>query len=148
DGRPAPLPRTTPEAPDLHRTLADMLGEGVQAVAMEVSSHGLHQHRVGGVRYSCAVFTNLSQDHLDYHGSLEEYLRAKAMLFEPERAARAAVNIDSAAGRSLVRADPPTITYGMSEGAQVRALDVVTDAAGLSFRVDGLRVRSALRGRF
>jgi len=78
DGRPAPLARTTPEAPDLHRTLAEMAEEGVRAVAMEVSSHGLHQHRVGGVRYSCAVFTNLSQDHLDYHGSLEEYLRAKA----------------------------------------------------------------------
>jgi UDP-N-acetylmuramoyl-L-alanyl-D-glutamate--2,6-diaminopimelate ligase len=147
-GRPAPLARTTPEAPDLHRTLAEMAAEGVRAVAMEVSSHGLHQHRVGGVRFSCGVFTNLSQDHLDYHGTLEEYLDAKAMLFTPEMSERAAVNVDSPEGRSLVREDPPTLTYGLSEEAVLRAIDVHTDLDGVSFTAGGVRVRSGLRGRF
>ncbi|HJS26602.1 MAG TPA: Mur ligase family protein, partial [Actinomycetota bacterium] len=73
DGAPTPFPRTTPEAPDLQRLLAEMVTRDVDAVAMEVSSHGLDQHRVDGVRFSCAVFTNLSQDHLDYHDSMEEY---------------------------------------------------------------------------
>jgi UDP-N-acetylmuramoyl-L-alanyl-D-glutamate--2,6-diaminopimelate ligase len=148
DGRPEPFPRTTPEAPDLHRLLAKMVDRGVQAVAMEVSSHGLHQHRVGGIRFACAVFTNLTQDHLDYHGSLQEYFRAKAMLFTPEMAERAAVNHDSPEGRRLVRPDLPTLTFGTSDGSGVRADDVVTDASGLSFRVGPLVVRSRLRGLF
>src|SRR5207248_6937549 len=113
DGLPGPLPRTTPEAADVHRILAEMEEAGVGAVAMEVSSHGLHQHRVGGVRYSCAVFTNLSQDHLDYHASLEEYFEAKAMLFTPAMCERAAVNADSAEGRRLTGRGVPTITYGL-----------------------------------
>jgi UDP-N-acetylmuramoyl-L-alanyl-D-glutamate--2,6-diaminopimelate ligase len=94
------------------------------------------------------VFTNLSQDHLDYHGTFEEYLRAKAMLFTPEMAARAAVNVDGAEGRSLVREDPPTLTYGLSEDAELRAIDVHTDADGLSFRAGDVEVRSRLRGQF
>ncbi|HEX2267236.1 MAG TPA: Mur ligase family protein, partial [Actinomycetota bacterium] len=68
DGEAIPFDRTTPEAPDLQRLLAEMAGRGVRAAAMEVSSHGLDQHRVDGTTYRCAVFTNLSQDHLDYHG--------------------------------------------------------------------------------
>jgi UDP-N-acetylmuramoyl-L-alanyl-D-glutamate--2,6-diaminopimelate ligase len=148
DGRPAPLPRTTPEAPDLHRTLAEMEVAGVRAVAMEVSSHGLHQHRVSGLRYSCAVFTNLSQDHLDYHGSLEEYFRAKQMLFTPEMAERAAVNADAPEGQRLLRPDLPTVTYGLESDAQVRATDVETTSRGIAFRVDGKAVRSSLRGPF
>src|SRR6266511_5543485 len=148
DGEPEPFPRTTPEAPDLHRLLAKMADGGVRAVAMEVSSHGLHQHRVGGVRYACAVFTNLTQDHLDYHGTLEEYFRAKAMLFTPEMAERAAVNLDSPEGRRLLDTGVPTLTYGLADGADVRADDVRTDAAGLSFRVGPVAVRSRLRGMF
>ena len=147
-GRPIGYDRTTPEAPDLHRLLADMRDAGVVAVAMEVSSHGLDQHRVGGMRFGCAVFTNLSQDHLDYHGTLEAYFRAKAMLFTPEMAARAAINHDSPEGRSLLRADVPSVTYGVGVGADLRAVDIVLRADGLSFRVDGLEVRSRLRGAF
>jgi UDP-N-acetylmuramoyl-L-alanyl-D-glutamate--2,6-diaminopimelate ligase len=149
DGRPEPLDRTTPEAPDLHRLLASMLRRGVQAVAMEVSSHGLHQHRVGGVRFGCGVFTNLSQDHLDYHRTLEEYFEAKRQLFTPEMADRAAVNHDTPEGRLL--ANPPavpTLTYGVAEGADVRATDVDTGARGLRFRVGAVEVRSRLRGAF
>jgi UDP-N-acetylmuramoyl-L-alanyl-D-glutamate--2,6-diaminopimelate ligase len=82
-GRPVPLDRTTPEAPDLHRLLAGMRDAGVRAVAMEVSSHALDQQRVGGVVFDVAIFTNLSQDHLDYHPSMEAYFGAKARLFTP-----------------------------------------------------------------
>jgi UDP-N-acetylmuramoyl-L-alanyl-D-glutamate--2,6-diaminopimelate ligase len=146
-GRPVPIARTTPEAPDLHRLLADMADRGVEAVAMEVSSHGLDQHRVGGVRYAAAVFTNLSQDHLDYHASMEEYFAAKARLFTPEMSERAVVNHDSPEGRRL-RGRLPTLTFGIDAGADVRAVDVETTAAGIAFRVDGLEVRSSLRGLF
>jgi UDP-N-acetylmuramoyl-L-alanyl-D-glutamate--2,6-diaminopimelate ligase len=151
NGSPVPIERTTPEAPDFHRLLADMLGHGVEAVAMEVSSHGLDQHRVGGARFACAVFTNLSQDHLDYHGTIEEYFRAKARLFRPEMADRAAVNADPPEGRRLVdeigRAIP-VLTYGVAEDADVRATHVDVGAEGLSFVLDGREVRSPLRGAF
>ena len=147
-GRPVPIDRTTPEAPDLHRLLADMVDDGVRAVAMEVSSHGLDQHRVGGTRYRCAVFTNLSQDHLDYHGTLEEYFRAKSLLFTPEMSDRAAVNHDSPHGRALVRDDLPTLTYGLDAGADLRASDVRLRADGVAFRVGEMGIRSRLRGSF
>lgn len=147
-GRPVPQARTTPEAPDLHRLLADMIASGVDAVAMEVSSHGLDQHRVGGTRFACAVFTNLSQDHLDYHGTIEAYFEAKARLFTPELTDRAAVNIDSAEGRRLLGTGVPTITYGLGDQADVRATDVSLGTRGIAFRVGGLEVRSPLRGHF
>jgi UDP-N-acetylmuramoyl-L-alanyl-D-glutamate--2,6-diaminopimelate ligase len=147
DGRTVPLDRTTPEAPDLHRLLARMVDEGVGAVAMEVSSHGLDQHRVGGARFDVAVFTNLSQDHLDYHASMEEYLAAKAKLFAPALSDRAVVNHDSAEGRRLV-GRIPTVTFGIDAGADVRATDVLATSEGISFRVEGVAVRSPLRGLF
>ena len=147
-GRTVPLDRTTPEAPDLHRLLADMVQGGIQAVAMEVSSHGLDQERAAGARFACAVFTNLSQDHLDYHGTLDAYFQAKARLFTPEVSERAAVNNDSPEGRTLIRDDLPTITYGVEPGADLRAEGIETRRDGLSFRVDGREVRSRLRGAF
>lgn len=148
-GRPAaPLVRTTPEAPVLHRLFAEMVDAGVNAVAMEVSSHGLHQRRVGGIRFDCAVFTNLSQDHLDYHGTLEAYFEAKARLFTPEMAKRAVVNHDSPYGSTLVRPDVPVLTFGVAPGADVTATDVEIHPRGLSFVVDGRRVESQLRGAF
>jgi UDP-N-acetylmuramoyl-L-alanyl-D-glutamate--2,6-diaminopimelate ligase len=147
-GRPLPQARTTPEAPDLHRTFAEMLDDGVRAVAMEASSHGLEQHRVDGVRFSCAVFTNLSQDHLDYHASLEDYFQAKALLFTPELAERAVVNGDSPEGRRLLTSRVPALTYGLESDADLRAVDVETTERGIGFRVDGRRVSSSLRGLF
>jgi UDP-N-acetylmuramoyl-L-alanyl-D-glutamate--2,6-diaminopimelate ligase len=122
--------------------------EGIRAVAMEVSSHGLDQHRVGGTRFRCAVFTNLSQDHLDYHGTIEEYFRAKALLFTPEMSDRAAINLDAPEGRALMHPDVPALTYGTEPGADLRATDVDLRPDGLAFRVGGLEVRSRLRGRF
>ncbi len=147
DGRPLPLARTTPEAPDLHGLLATMGAAGVRAVAMEVSSHGLDQRRVGGLRFGVAVFTNLSLDHLDYHGSMAEYLAAKAMLFTPELADRAVVNHDSPEGRALA-GRIPTLTFGIGAGADVRATDVETTPRGIGFRVDGIPLRSSLQGLF
>ncbi len=148
DGEPVPFSRTTPEAPDLHRLLAQMAARGVRAVAMEVSSHGLDQFRVGGVRYRCAVFTNLTQDHLDYHSSMEEYFAAKARLFAPAMADVAVVNIDSAEGRRLLTTGLPTVSYGLEREADVRAVDVETTDRGLAFRIGDVEVRSRLRGLF
>lgn len=147
-GRQLASEHTTPEAPDLHRLLRRMLDAGVSGVAMEVSSHGLDQHRVGGVRFSCAVFTNLSQDHLDYHVTLEDYFQAKARLFTREMAEKAVVNHDSAEGRRLAKGDLPTITYGLGEGADVTATAVAATPSGISFEVAGVRVESRLRGMF
>ncbi|MFN2590048.1 MAG: UDP-N-acetylmuramoyl-L-alanyl-D-glutamate--2,6-diaminopimelate ligase [Actinomycetota bacterium] len=149
DGEPIPFDRTTPEAPDLQRLLAEMAGRGIGAVAMEVSSHGLDQHRVDGTRYRCAVFTNLSQDHLDYHGTMEAYLRAKARLFTPVLSDRGAINWDAPEGRAMARqADIDIATFGFTEGADLVGRDLVLSARGLSFTVDGLPVRSLLRGAF
>ena len=148
-GRAVPLERTTPEAPDLHRLLARMRDDGVKTVAMEVSSHALAQHRADGVRVDVAVFTNLSQDHLDYHPSMDAYFDAKARLFTPEMAARGAVNGDDRFGRRLL--DEPRIpltTFGVDAEADLRATDVVVDGAGVAFSLPGARVRSRLRGRF
>jgi len=121
----------------------------VGAVALEASSHGLHQHRIDGTRHRCAVFTNLSQDHLDYHGSLEEYFDAKARLFSPELSDQAVVNGDSPEGRMLAaRPRIPTVTFGLRPGSNLMAEDVRASTSGLSFTVEGLPVRSHLRGTF
>jgi UDP-N-acetylmuramoyl-L-alanyl-D-glutamate--2,6-diaminopimelate ligase len=151
DGRVVPFPRTTPEAPDLHRLLAELRDAGVDAIAMEVSSHGLDQQRVGGVRFAVAVFTNLTQDHLDYHPSMDAYFDAKATLFTAGYSDRAVVNIDHDAGRRLVERigdELPILTYGVVEDADVRARDVEATADGIAFTVDGTRVGSPLRGWF
>jgi UDP-N-acetylmuramoyl-L-alanyl-D-glutamate--2,6-diaminopimelate ligase len=148
DGEELPAEHTTPEAPDLHRLLARMRVAGVDAVAMEVSSHGLDQHRVGGLRYACAVFTNLSQDHLDYHTTMEDYFLAKARLFTPEMTDRSVVNVDDPEGRRLLRQDMPMLTYGITEKADVHATEVQVTPTGIAFTVDDVRVRSPLRGAF
>lgn len=94
---------TTPEASDLHALLAVMLEHGADACAMEVSSHALDQHRVNGVVFDVAGFTNLSQDHLDYHHSMAEYFAVKAQLFTPQRSRRAVICVDDEWGRQLAR---------------------------------------------
>jgi len=150
NGVPEATPHTTPEAPDLHRLLRRMADQGVRGVAMEVSSHGLVQDRIEGVRFNCAGFTNLSQDHLDYHGSMEEYFAAKQRLFTTAFAERGVANADSSWGLRLVReASILMTTYGVSPSADVRALAVEADGQGIAFEVEpGLLIRSALRGDF
>jgi UDP-N-acetylmuramoyl-L-alanyl-D-glutamate--2,6-diaminopimelate ligase len=145
---PVALARTTPEAPDLHRLLARMRAASVDVVAMEVSSHALAQERVAGVRFDAAIFTNLSQDHLDFHPSMQAYFDAKASLFAPGRTERAVINVDDAWGRRLLDAGVPTTTYAISSDADVVATDVRVDAHGASFRVRGREVTTHLRGAF
>ena len=117
-------------------------------VAMEVSSHALDQGRVGGLRFDAAIFTNLSQDHLDHHGSMESYFAAKATLFTRDRAKHAVVNLDDAWGRRLLDVPVPITTFGLDPAADVVAEDVRTEPDGLAFRVDGREVTSSLRGGF
>ncbi len=136
--------RTTPEAPELQTTLAEMLADRRQAVAMEVSSHALDLHRVDGTRFAVAVFTNLSTDHLDYHGDMAAYFNAKARLFRPQLAERAVVNLDDAHGRLLRDApDIATVGYSLDHAAE---LDLM--AQGSSFTWRGHPVRLRLAGRF
>jgi UDP-N-acetylmuramoyl-L-alanyl-D-glutamate--2,6-diaminopimelate ligase len=92
---------TTPDAPKLQTQLAELRNAGVKQVAMEVSSHALHQERITGTEFNCAVFTNLTQDHLDYHGSMVEYAEAKAKLFQQVGLQHAVINLDDAFGREL-----------------------------------------------
>ena len=135
---------TTPEAPDLQALLAVMAERGVTATAMEVSSHSLALCRVAGTRYDVAVFTNLSQDHLDFHAGFEDYFRAKAKLFTPAYSAVGVVNVADRYGRRLVaEATVPVTTFcadaasGAYPQAEWRAADVRCGADGSTFRVIG-----------
>jgi UDP-N-acetylmuramoyl-L-alanyl-D-glutamate--2,6-diaminopimelate ligase len=117
--------RTTPESLDLQRLLARMRGTNVGAVAMEVTSHALTLHRVEGLRFESAAFTNLSQDHLDFHAGMEDYFAAKSSLFVPERVRHGAVNVDDPYGRRLRdAARVPVLGFGLGPDADVRAVDV------------------------
>ncbi|HEV7935403.1 MAG TPA: UDP-N-acetylmuramoyl-L-alanyl-D-glutamate--2,6-diaminopimelate ligase [Actinomadura sp.] len=131
---------TTPEATDLHAIFAMMRDREVGAAAMEVSSHALEQGRVGGAFYDVAIFTNLSQDHLDYHPSMQDYFAAKARLFTPGYCRVGVVNLDDSYGRALLDvAEVPTTTFS-AEGdaaADWRAEDVRLGADGSVFRIVG-----------
>lgn len=149
--RRLPSARTTPEAPDLHALLALMSEEGVTTCVMEVSSHALAQHRVDGLCFDRALFTNLSQDHLDFHGGMEEYFLAKAELFTPRRAHQAVVWVDDAwgeriAGSGLIR----TVTVGYRRGLTWQVERDPADPARFTLRggPETLRLRSSLPGDF
>ncbi|MEM9465851.1 MAG: UDP-N-acetylmuramoyl-L-alanyl-D-glutamate--2,6-diaminopimelate ligase [Actinomycetota bacterium] len=136
--------RTTPEAPELQRRFAAARADGVDAIAMEVSSHALHQHRVDGTRFRVAVFTNLGVDHLDYHGDLESYEAAKTRLFTPELSDRAIVSTDTAAGaRIAASAGIPIVPVDTT--AREAAM---TGPAGSRFRWRGHEVELPLAGPF
>ena len=124
--------RTTPEAPELQRLLANARSEGVEVVAMEVSSHAIEQGRVDGVYFHAAAFTNLGVDHLDHHGDLESYFGAKAALFVPERTPVAVVNIDDSYGRRL--ATTASVTIVAVESAQIPIIDVSPQACTFIWR--------------
>ncbi|QGG95550.1 UDP-N-acetylmuramoyl-L-alanyl-D-glutamate--2,6-diaminopimelate ligase [Actinomarinicola tropica] len=136
--------RTTPEAPELQRRLAELRDSGRTAAAIEVSSHALAQHRVDATRFRVAVFTNLSRDHLDYHGTMEAYFQAKARLFEPELAERAVVNLDDPYGRLLLdAAQVPTVGYSLDDAAD---LELGLDRSRFTWR--DVAVELPLGGRF
>jgi len=136
--------RTTPESPVLQRLLAEARDNARRAVAMEVSSHALAQARVDGIRFDVAVFTNLSHDHLDYHGTVDAYFAAKASLFTPERAALAVVNADDPRGRWLLDSSRiPTVGFTMAE---VSGIESTPDHTAFTWR--GRRVELGLAGSF
>ncbi|MBM6400220.1 UDP-N-acetylmuramoyl-L-alanyl-D-glutamate--2,6-diaminopimelate ligase [Phycicoccus sonneratiae] len=144
--------RTTPEAPELHALLAVMAERGLDTCVMEVSSHALAQHRVDGVVYDVALFTNLSRDHLDFHADMDDYFAAKASLFTPERARLGLVCTDDDWGGRLAReAGVPVRTIGHTEGVDWRV--AVDGADPAAFRLTGpdgvdLHLRSSLPGDF
>ncbi len=148
--------QTTPEAVELQSILAEMVDEGVSAVTMEVSSHALALHRVDGVEFDVAVFTNLTQDHLDFHVTFESYRAAKARLFAllaagAKRRRTAVVNTDDPAGRSMVAGlGLPLVTFGLAGGADVRPRRFVSGIEGIRMDVDtprgALEIESPLVG--
>ncbi len=157
--RVLPVTHTTPESLDLQRLLAEMLEAGVTTVVMEVSSHALKLHRVADCEFDRAVFTNLTQDHLDFHGTLEDYLEAKESLFRGLAGGvkagpkYAIINGDDArAGRIVAASTGINVTYGFASEADVRAEAVELGPRGSSFVVEGLGARFPLRlrlpGRF
>ncbi len=147
-GHEWPLANTTPLALELQALLAEMRGLGARAVAMEVSSHALALERVADVRFACAVLTNVTRDHLDFHGSFEAYAAAKRQLFE--MAPFAILNRDDPSGaawaRSLSR--ERCATYGLDTVADVHAERLEVSARGSAFVVDGQRFVIRLPGRF
>ena len=164
-GRPAALAEpthTTPDAITLHRTLAQLRGSGVREVAMEVSSHALDQGRVDGVRFHLAAFTNLTRDHLDYHGSMQKYGAAKAKLFQAPDLTHIVLNIGDEFGRALARdysggASLIAVWVGAGDSGWLadRALyaaQVKMETRGISIELDGsfgqVTVKTQLMGRF
>lgn len=152
-GEAAPAPFTTPEAFELHRLFREMVNAGDQAVVLEASSHGSHYRRLDRVRFDALAFTNLSQDHLDLHGSMEEYYQAKRRLFTGLEPPPAAVNIGDPYGRKLAdellaAGRAPLVTYGLRPDAEVRADGLELTAAGSRFTAAGIELATPLRGIF
>jgi UDP-N-acetylmuramoyl-L-alanyl-D-glutamate--2,6-diaminopimelate ligase len=125
-GEIRPAIRTTPEAIDLHRTFREMLDAGDRSAAMEATSHGSELGRLDGIRFSSLAFTNLTQDHLDLHGTMEAYFEAKRRLFLEGRPP-AAINVGDPWGRKLAQDRPDAMTYGFADDAELRpeALDAI-----------------------
>jgi UDP-N-acetylmuramoyl-L-alanyl-D-glutamate--2,6-diaminopimelate ligase len=151
-GRELPVERTTPEAVDLQAAFARMEAAGDQACAMEVSSHALELHRADAIHWAAAVFTNLTQDHLDFHGTMDEYFAAKRRLFGAGPSV-AVVNVDDPYGRQLADELKAPIGYGVdSPDADWRATGVSGGLTSSRFRVESpvgaLEVRAPLPGRF
>ncbi|MFL5826794.1 MAG: UDP-N-acetylmuramoyl-L-alanyl-D-glutamate--2,6-diaminopimelate ligase [Thermoleophilaceae bacterium] len=133
-GREEPVERTTPEAIDLQATFRRMLDSGDAAAVMEVSSHALSLGRAEGIRFAARVFTNLTQDHLDFHPSMEDYYLAKRRLFDGE--GLSIVNVDDEYGRRLAAELGDAITYGIDSEATYRARDVRFDQSGSRFTIE------------
>jgi UDP-N-acetylmuramoyl-L-alanyl-D-glutamate--2,6-diaminopimelate ligase len=159
--RVLPAARTTPESLDLQELLSQIAYAGCRAAAMEVSSHALAQERTRGIEWDVAVFTNLTQDHLDYHGTMENYFEAKAKLFEQlplqqkKKKPVAIVNIDDRYGRKLIKKidnEVSVMTLGLGLNADFRASNYRMEFGGTSYQLDArgksYLVRVPLIGRF
>jgi UDP-N-acetylmuramoyl-L-alanyl-D-glutamate--2,6-diaminopimelate ligase len=164
-GRPAALAEpthTTPDAVTVHRTLAQLRSSGAREVAMEVSSHALDQSRVDGVRFQIAAFTNLTRDHLDYHGSMQAYGAAKAKLFQAADLKHVVINIGDEFGRALARNHSGSASLiavwvgsgnsGWLADRALHATQVRMETRGIAIDLDGsfgkLTVQTQLMGRF
>src|SRR4051795_5117040 len=146
-----PVVRTTPEAIDLQRTFRAMLDGGDVACAMEVSSHALELRRADAIHVRAAVFNNLTQDHLDFHPTMEDYFQAKRLLFASPLTQVRIANADDAYGRRLIE-EFDCLTFGIASEADYRAVDVRTDGTGSDFTAvtpDGeFDARVPIPGRF
>jgi UDP-N-acetylmuramoyl-L-alanyl-D-glutamate--2,6-diaminopimelate ligase len=142
--RELPAARTTPESDDVQRLLREMRAVNCRAAVMEVSSHALDQGRVRHVEFDAAIYTNLTQDHLDYHGTMDAYFEAKERLFtqtaeQRQKLGRAVVNIDDRYGRRLIdglSGKMDVISYGLASGAMFRATDLRTDLHGTQYTLE------------
>jgi UDP-N-acetylmuramoyl-L-alanyl-D-glutamate--2,6-diaminopimelate ligase len=147
-----PVERTTPEAIDLQRTFRTMVDLGDVACSMEVSSHALELHRADAIDFAAAIFTNLTQDHLDFHPTMEDYFQAKRRLFLGARPGRAVVNLDDQYGARLEAELDDPITFALDRDASYRAIGVRTGLDGSRFSIRGpdgeVELHSPLRGRF
>jgi UDP-N-acetylmuramoyl-L-alanyl-D-glutamate--2,6-diaminopimelate ligase len=153
DGRAVPVARTTPESSDLQRLLAAMRDRHVDIAALEVSSHALAMGRVDGVSFAVGAFTNLSQDHLDFHADMEDYYRAKASLFRTGRTRIGIVWVEDEWGTRLAgETDVPVRTVGFADGCDVRGRDVRVDTTSSRFTIssgeESVEVVMPLPGRF
>ncbi|TML45964.1 MAG: UDP-N-acetylmuramoyl-L-alanyl-D-glutamate--2,6-diaminopimelate ligase [Actinobacteria bacterium] len=152
-GDPRPAIRTTPEAIDLQRAFRQMLDAGNRSCALEATSHGSELGRLDGVRFSALAFTNLGQDHLDFHGTFERYFDAKRRLFVEGERPPAAVNVGDSYGRRLAEdlralGHQPLVTFGTADEADIRAEQLELDGNGARLRAGGIALRTRLRGRF
>lgn len=134
--RSVPSNMTTPDPVDLHRCLRQMVDEGVEAVSMEVSAHAVDMHRIDGITFEAACYTNFSQDHLDYFGTMENYFQTKKKFFMDGAVRNAALNADDERSASII-ADlkAPYLTYGISAEADVFARDIEISEEGVSFSI-------------
>src|SRR6187397_1379516 len=149
-GERRPAIRTTPEAIDLQRSFREMLDGGDRSCALEATSHGSELGRLDHVRFAALVFTNLTQDHLDFHGTLERYFDAKRRLFTETRPP-AAVNVGDEHGRRLaaeLRGRQPLLTYGFADGAELQPEGLESGPRGAHLRAGGIELETRLRGRF
>ncbi|MBI3190054.1 MAG: UDP-N-acetylmuramoyl-L-alanyl-D-glutamate--2,6-diaminopimelate ligase [Ignavibacteriales bacterium] len=149
-----PATHTTPESLELQELFARMVREGCSSCVMEVSSHALHQHRVQGIEFQAAVFTNLTQDHLDYHKTMEEYYQAKKILFDSlPKSSTAIINIDDEWGRKLYQTVASRkLSFGISPDAEIRASNISLSVSGTSFMLEfadiSMTIQTPVVGRF
>lgn len=152
-GERRPAVRTTPESVDLQRTFREMLDAGDRSCAVEATSHGSELRRLDRVRFDTLVFTNLTQDHLDFHGTLDRYYEAKRRLFlDSGSRPAAAVNVGDPYGRRLAEdlreRGGGLLTFGFADDAELRPEELELGPAGARFRVGGLELETRLRGKF
>ena len=151
NGKELPTERTTPESYELYELLNQMVKENVEYVIMEVSSHSLELHRVYGIEFLVGAFTNLTQDHLDFHKTMENYKNAKKKLFEISK--NAVINIDDAAGAEYSESVKiPLLTYTIDKNSTLKASDIKISARGVIFNMEYegkvYKVRLGIPGKF